>query len=387
MTRIRFDGCDLSPERGTPVPPRLASAGWLPRRTLCSCPKSCSRARSSHTAARSRPRAARTAPLPAALDPRVRAAIGVGELYAHQLAGLGGRRAAGSTSSSRPARPRARRWPSTSPCSTRSRAIAEATGCSTSIRPRRSRRISSERSTRSGVPRLRPAIYDGDTPTEQRRQIRKSSNAILTNPDMVHIGLLPNHERWGEVLANLALRRGRRGARLPRRLRLARRERPAAAAPDRADLRLRAAVPARHGNDLEPGRARHRAPRHAGDRDRRRCRAAGRAHGRALEPAAPRRRARPPRLGPRRGGQAPGRTRRARPAHAHLREEPQGGRADPPLHRRAARRRLAALALPRRLHGRAAARDRAAPRRRASCSASPRPTRSSSGSTSGCSTP
>jgi DEAD/DEAH box helicase domain-containing protein len=53
------------------------------------------------------------------------------------------------------------------------------------------------------VPRLRPAIYDGDTPTEQRWQIRKWSNAILTNPDMIHIGLLPNHERWGEVLANL----------------------------------------------------------------------------------------------------------------------------------------------------------------------------------------
>ena len=53
------------------------------------------------------------------------------------------------------------------------------------------------------VPRLRPAIYDGDTPTEQRRLIRSSSNLVLTNPDMVHIGLLPNHERWGELLARL----------------------------------------------------------------------------------------------------------------------------------------------------------------------------------------
>jgi DEAD/DEAH box helicase domain-containing protein len=53
------------------------------------------------------------------------------------------------------------------------------------------------------VPKLRPAIYDGDTPTEQRWQIRKWANAILTNPDMVHIGLLPNHERWGDVLSNL----------------------------------------------------------------------------------------------------------------------------------------------------------------------------------------
>jgi DEAD/DEAH box helicase domain-containing protein len=53
------------------------------------------------------------------------------------------------------------------------------------------------------VPRLKPAIYDGDTPTEQRWQIRKWSNLILSNPDMVHVGLLPNHDRWGDVLANL----------------------------------------------------------------------------------------------------------------------------------------------------------------------------------------
>jgi DEAD/DEAH box helicase domain-containing protein len=53
------------------------------------------------------------------------------------------------------------------------------------------------------VPQLRPAIYDGDTPTEQRRQIRTWANVILTNPDMVHVGVLPNHDRWGDVLANL----------------------------------------------------------------------------------------------------------------------------------------------------------------------------------------
>ncbi len=53
------------------------------------------------------------------------------------------------------------------------------------------------------LPGLRPALYDGDTPTEHRRGIRASANAILTNPDLVHIGLLPNHDRWGDVLANL----------------------------------------------------------------------------------------------------------------------------------------------------------------------------------------
>jgi DEAD/DEAH box helicase domain-containing protein len=50
---------------------------------------------------------------------------------------------------------------------------------------------------------LRPAVYDGDTPTERRWQIRKWSNLVLTNPDMLHIAVLPHHDRWGDVLANL----------------------------------------------------------------------------------------------------------------------------------------------------------------------------------------
>jgi DEAD/DEAH box helicase domain-containing protein len=51
---------------------------------------------------------------------------------------------------------------------------------------------------------LRHAIYDGDTPREERRAIRRRSNLILTNPDMLHVGVLPNHSSWGDVLANLA---------------------------------------------------------------------------------------------------------------------------------------------------------------------------------------
>ena len=106
------------------------------------------------------------------------------------------------------------------------------------------------------VPRLRPAIYDGDTPREQRRQIRKWANAILTNPDMVHIGLLPNHERWGDVLANLRyvvvdeahVYRGVFGSHVANVLRRLRRI--------ARDLRRRAAVPARDRDDLEPRRAR-----------------------------------------------------------------------------------------------------------------------------------
>jgi DEAD/DEAH box helicase domain-containing protein len=50
---------------------------------------------------------------------------------------------------------------------------------------------------------LRQAIYDGDTPIKRRWQIRKWSNVVLTNPDMLHVGLLPHHDRWGDVLHNL----------------------------------------------------------------------------------------------------------------------------------------------------------------------------------------
>jgi DEAD/DEAH box helicase domain-containing protein len=53
------------------------------------------------------------------------------------------------------------------------------------------------------LPRLRAAVYDGDTPTDRRWQIRKWSNAILSNPDMLHVGVLPHHDRWGDVLSNL----------------------------------------------------------------------------------------------------------------------------------------------------------------------------------------
>src|SRR6266480_3401999 len=53
------------------------------------------------------------------------------------------------------------------------------------------------------LPKLRPAIYDGDTETERRWQIRRWANLVLTNPDMLHVGMLPHHDRWGDVLANL----------------------------------------------------------------------------------------------------------------------------------------------------------------------------------------
>jgi DEAD/DEAH box helicase domain-containing protein len=55
------------------------------------------------------------------------------------------------------------------------------------------------------TPPLRHAIYDGDTPREERPAIRRRCNVVLTNPDMLHVGILPHHSNWGDFLANLAL--------------------------------------------------------------------------------------------------------------------------------------------------------------------------------------
>ncbi|HEY2537500.1 MAG TPA: DEAD/DEAH box helicase [Solirubrobacteraceae bacterium] len=53
--------------------------------------------------------------------------------------------------------------------------------------------------------KVRPAIYDGDTPREARADIRRNANVVLTNPDMLHVGILPNHAAWAELFANLAV--------------------------------------------------------------------------------------------------------------------------------------------------------------------------------------
>lgn len=46
-------------------------------------------------------------------------------------------------------------------------------------------------------------IYDGDTPNQNRKQIRKNANLIFTNPDMLHLGILPHHTNWSVFFQNL----------------------------------------------------------------------------------------------------------------------------------------------------------------------------------------
>ncbi len=45
--------------------------------------------------------------------------------------------------------------------------------------------------------------YDGDTPQVKRRRIRREAQVILTNPDMLHIGILPYHQLWADFLRSL----------------------------------------------------------------------------------------------------------------------------------------------------------------------------------------
>ncbi len=50
---------------------------------------------------------------------------------------------------------------------------------------------------------VRSATYDGDTPMELRGWIRREAQIVLTNPDMLHYGILPNHRLWGRFLGHL----------------------------------------------------------------------------------------------------------------------------------------------------------------------------------------
>ncbi len=45
--------------------------------------------------------------------------------------------------------------------------------------------------------------YDGDTPQDARRAVRERAHLVLSNPDMLHVGILPHHPRWAKLFENL----------------------------------------------------------------------------------------------------------------------------------------------------------------------------------------
>ena len=50
---------------------------------------------------------------------------------------------------------------------------------------------------------IRTFTYDGDTPQDARRAIRSRGNLVITNPDMLHAGILPHHTKWAALFENL----------------------------------------------------------------------------------------------------------------------------------------------------------------------------------------
>jgi DEAD/DEAH box helicase domain-containing protein len=50
---------------------------------------------------------------------------------------------------------------------------------------------------------LTTGIYDGDTPQSHRSSIRKNARIVLSNPDMLHTGILPHHANWADFFSNL----------------------------------------------------------------------------------------------------------------------------------------------------------------------------------------
>ena len=53
------------------------------------------------------------------------------------------------------------------------------------------------------VPGLTAVTYDGDTPPDRRSWARNNANVVLTNPEMLHCGILPQHARWATFLMRL----------------------------------------------------------------------------------------------------------------------------------------------------------------------------------------
>jgi DEAD/DEAH box helicase domain-containing protein len=149
-------------------------------------------------------RPARSAPLPDTVHPRLRAALakqGIDALYAHQAAAWAATRDGGNvivTTGTASGKTLAFNLPVLDTITTdpKSRALY--------LYPTKALAQDQARTLATlAVPGLRPAIYDGDTPQEQRPHIRRTANLVLTNPDMLHVGVLPRHDLWADVLHNL----------------------------------------------------------------------------------------------------------------------------------------------------------------------------------------
>src|SRR3954463_6912648 len=164
------------------------------------------------TAIRTLPAAdAQFAPWPALIDPRLRAALesrGIAQLYTHQAAAL-------------ELAPSGRPFVVTAPTASGKTLCYNAPALHTILSDPSSRalylfptkalaqdqlaelhelagHVNQAAETDIGV-----FTYDGDTPQDARRAIRARAHIVLTNPDMLHSGILPHHPRWAKLFENL----------------------------------------------------------------------------------------------------------------------------------------------------------------------------------------
>jgi DEAD/DEAH box helicase domain-containing protein len=149
-------------------------------------------------------RDAETAPVPGDLHPALLEALertGIGALYSHQAEALESARAGHTivTTGTASGKSLAFNLPVLDTLAHDRRARAIYLYPTKALAQDQARKLAELK-----APFLRHAIYDGDTPREERRAIRARSNLILTNPDMLNVGVLPHHKQWGDVLANLA---------------------------------------------------------------------------------------------------------------------------------------------------------------------------------------
>src|SRR5574341_2224232 len=63
--------------------------------------------------------------------------------------------------------------------------------------------LSGLQSIQSSLVNLKSSIYDGDTPQKDRSPIRKNARIVLSNPDMLHTGILPHHTNWSDFFRDL----------------------------------------------------------------------------------------------------------------------------------------------------------------------------------------
>src|SRR5213078_1970808 len=149
-------------------------------------------------------REARTSPLPDSLQPAVREALarrGIHELYAHQAETYAAAQSGGNvivTTGTASGKTLAFNLPVLDALADNRHARALYLYPTKALAQDQARSLGE-----LGLAAVRAAIYDGDTPTERRRQIRGWANLVLTNPDMLHIGVLPRHDLWGDFLHNL----------------------------------------------------------------------------------------------------------------------------------------------------------------------------------------